>query len=117
MPLTKTNRDVLRAAVAVMDQGIVLSGLARMQGLLQGIEHEVGVHRTTDPPADDAPGEHVDHEGYIQPALLGRDAGEIQNPELVGPIGLELALDPILRTGCFRGQDRRARGLATLSTV
>ena len=117
MPLTKTNRDVLRAAVAVMDQGIVLSGLARMQGLLQRIEHEVGVHRTTDPPADDAPGKHIDHEGHIQPALPGRDVGEVRDPELVGPIGLELALDPILRTGCFRGQDRRARGLATLSTV
>ena len=95
-----------------MDQGIVLPGLARMQGLLQRIEHEVGVHRTTDPPADDAPGEHVDHEGHVQPALPGRDVGEVRDPELVGSIGLELAVDPIPGSR-LRGRDGRAYGLAT----
>jgi hypothetical protein len=42
-------------------------GLARVQRLLQRIEHEVCSHRTAHAPTHDAPGVHVDHESHVQP--------------------------------------------------
>ena len=53
--------DVLRPAIRVADEGAVPLGLPGVQGLLQGVEHEVRAHRTADPPAYDAPREDVDH--------------------------------------------------------
>ena len=67
----------LRTAVAVMDQRVLALGLAGVQRLLQRIEHEVRAHGTADPPAHDAPSKHVDDEGHVQPALPGRDMGEV----------------------------------------
>ena len=46
----------------------------------EGIEDEVGGHRTAHAPADDAPCEHVHDEGHVQPALPGRDIGEVRHP-------------------------------------
>ena len=73
------------------------SGLAVVQRLLQGVEHEVGPHRAAHAPAHDAPGEHVDHERHVDEALPGRDVGEVADPQLVGPFGLELPIDPVQR--------------------
>ena len=36
-----------------------------MNGLLQGIEHEPGMSRAAHPPADNATGKGVDHEGDV----------------------------------------------------
>ncbi len=44
-----------------------------MEGLLQGIENEVGPSRSRYAPADDAPGKGVDNEGHVDEAGLGRD--------------------------------------------
>ena len=74
----------------MMDQGIVALRLPGVERLFQGIEHEVRVHGTADPPAHDAPGKHINDEGDIEPALPGRDVGEVRHPELVGTIRLEL---------------------------
>ena len=71
------NRDVLRTAVAVMHQLAVTFAPARVQRLLQCVEHEVGLHRTADPPAHDAPGKDIDDKRDIHEALPGRDVGEI----------------------------------------
>ena len=115
--LAVADRDVLRAAVAVMDQGVVALGLPGVQRLLQRVEHEVGVHRTAHPPADDAPGEHVDDEGHVQPALPGRDVGEVRHPELIRPLGLELPIDPVQRARRRWIADRRAHDLAADHTA
>jgi hypothetical protein len=96
-PFAVADADVLRPAVRVVDQAAVTLGLAGVQGLLQRIEHEVRAHRTAHAPAHDAPGEHVDDEGHVQPALPGRDIGEVRYPQLVRPLGLELPVDPIQR--------------------
>ncbi len=61
--------NVLRAPVAMMNECGVPIGLARMERLLQGIQHEVGVHRTAHPPADNAPGIDIDDESDVHPAL------------------------------------------------
>lgn len=38
-------------------------------------------------PPDDAPGEHVDNEGHLQPCLPGRHVGEVRDLELVRSLG------------------------------
>ena len=100
-----------------MDQAAVALGLPGVQRLLQRIEHKVRAHRTADPPAHDAPGEHVDDEGHIQPALPGRDIGEVRDPELVRTIGLELPVDPVQRARCLAVGDRGAHDLAAHHTA
>ena len=72
--------NLLRAPVRVMNQRLRVSGLASVERLFQCIEHEVRGHAATDSPAHDTPGEHVNDEGHIQPALPGRDVGEVRAP-------------------------------------
>ena len=48
-----------------MDEPAAMKGAAVVQSLLQGIEHEAGMRRPADPPADDAAGIGVDHEGHV----------------------------------------------------
>src|SRR5690606_42005212 len=108
--------DVLRPAVAVTHERAFLAGLAGVQGLLQGIEHEVRAHARAHPPAHDAPREHVDHEGHIQPALPGRDVCEVAHPQLVWALRIELAIDQVLRTWRTRIADRGAHHLAAHDT-
>jgi hypothetical protein len=76
-----------------MDQGIPL-GLACPQGLLQRIEHELGVHGAADAPADDVAGKHIDDEGDVHEPLPGRDIREVGDPELIRALGHELPIDP-----------------------
>ena len=52
-----------------MDQRIVSHRLACRERLFERIQHEVGVHRTVHPPADNAPGKDIDDEGDVHPAL------------------------------------------------
>jgi len=47
---------------------LVPFGLTSVQRLLQRIEHEVGLHRAADPPADNSPGENLDNEGNVHEA-------------------------------------------------
>ncbi len=56
---------VLDAPVGMVAQGI--GGMSVVQGLLQGIRHEVCAHGVADTPAHNAPGKHVDDEGHTQP--------------------------------------------------
>src|SRR4051794_6320978 len=70
---------------------------ARVQGLLERVEHEAGVRRPAHPPADDAPGVSIDHQGHVDEAGPGRDVGEIGDPEHVRARGLKLPIDAIER--------------------
>ena len=101
----------------MVDQGFLGTRLAGVQCLLQRIEHEVRVHGTADAPAHDASGKHVDNEGDVQPALPGRDIGEVRDPQLIGTLSLELPIDPIQRASCFAVADRGAHHLATHDTA
>jgi hypothetical protein len=51
-PLGVSDPHVLRSAIAVADEAIRLRGTTIMDGLLEGVEDEVRLHRTRDPPAD-----------------------------------------------------------------
>jgi hypothetical protein len=85
-----------------------LDGSALVQGLLKRVEHEAGVRRPAHPPADDAPGISIDHEGHVDEANPGRDIGEVRDPEHVWARRLELPVDAIEWAGCGRVRDRGA---------
>jgi len=104
-PLAVSNRYILRSPGAVMNQTAALLRAAVMQGLFKGVEHEVRVHAGAHAPADDAPGKDIDHEGHVQPALPGRDIGEVRNLQLVRSLGPEATVHPVQWAG--RRQIRR----------
>jgi len=93
-----------RAAVAL--------GLPVVERLFQGIQNKVHAHRVAYASAHDAPRVHVDHEGHVQPTLSDADVGEVRGPELVGPIGLEDAIDPVQRVRRLGIADGGAHHLA-----
>jgi len=61
--LRVANRQLLAAAVAVMHDPLDCG--ARPQRLLQRVQDQFGVHRARHAPADDAPGEYIDHERHV----------------------------------------------------
>ena len=69
--LAIANGNVLRPAIAMMNQRAVTLMLPRVERPLQGIEHKVRAHRAADAPADNASGKDVDDKGYVQPSLPG----------------------------------------------
>ncbi len=75
--LQRPVESALRPSIGVVYQSPVLARLASIQRLLKRIQNKVRGHRRTDAPANDATGEHVDYERHVQPALPGRDVGEI----------------------------------------
>jgi hypothetical protein len=83
-----------------------------MQRLLQRVQHEAGVRRAGDAPADDAPGKGVDDEGDIDEAGPGRDVGEVGYPQGVWARRRELPINAIERAWGRRiadcGTDRLA---------
>jgi hypothetical protein len=97
----------------VTNQAAVALGLAVVERLIQGIQNKVRAHRVAHASAHDAPRVHVDHEGHVQPALPGADVGEVRDPELVGPIGLEDSIDPVQRAWRLAIADGGAHHLAT----
>ena len=120
MPIATSNSRVLRrpfesaldAAIAVVHETAALDRPSIMQGLLQRIEHEAGVRRARHPPADDAPGIGVDHEGDVDEARPGRDIGEVREPQHVRPWRLELPVDAVERAWRGLVADRGLHGLA-----
>src|SRR3954447_23443018 len=89
------NRDILHPPIAMVHETATLDGPARVQGLLERVEHEAGVRRPAHPPADDATGIGIDHEGHVDEARPGRHVGEVGDPEHVRARGLELPVDAI----------------------
>ena len=53
--------------------------------------------RPADPPADNAAGEHIDHEGDVDKACPGRYVGEVADPEPVRRRSLEVAVHMVER--------------------
>ena len=68
-PLGVFDRQVLAAAVAVMDQVVCLGRRPLADRLVQSIQDEPGGHRSGNTPADDFAGKDVDDEGDMHHAL------------------------------------------------
>jgi hypothetical protein len=111
--LAIANANVLRASAGVMYQRSTAAWAPRIKCPFKCVQNEVCSHRRTDAPTDNPPGEHVDHEGHIEPALPRRDIGEIKNPELVWPVCPELPVDPIQRARSRRIGNGRANTFAS----
>lgn len=116
-PLSVSNGDLLRASVRMMNETVRAPRLTVVQRLLQRIEHEVGSHGAADPPADNAPGKQVNHEGHVEPTLPGRNVSKVRHPQLVRPIGFELPIHTVKRTGCRLIRYGGSRHLATTHSL
>ena len=69
--------SVLRAAVGMMNQPATFDGPPIMECLVERIEDESRVRRSTGPPANDTAGEGIDYKGHVDEALPAGDIGEI----------------------------------------
>jgi len=67
-------------------------GPSFVQGLLQRVEHEAGMRRPGDAPADEPAGVDIDDEGHIDEAGPGADIGEVREPQRVRCRSME---DPV----------------------
>ena len=79
----------------MMNQGFVTLRLAIKQSLLQCIQHEVSAHGAAHAPTHNTPRIHIDDERNEQPALPRGHVREVRHPQLVGPIRIELPIDPV----------------------
>jgi hypothetical protein len=77
------------------------------------VEHELGARGPARPPADDTPGEHVDDERHVDHTRPGRDIGKVAYPQLVRPVGGELAVDLVERTRRRLVADRCSHALSS----
>jgi hypothetical protein len=111
-----SDRDVLAAAIGVMDETAAVRRSAIVERLLERIEDEAGMGRAARPPAHDAPCERVDDERDVHEPRPGRDIGKVRDPEHVGRWRAELAVDVITRAWRRSVADRRAHGLPTDDT-
>ncbi len=69
------DRQVLAAAITVMDQAICRPPF--IKHLLQSIQGKLGLLRFRCPPANDLVGKGIDNECHIDKTLPGRDIGKI----------------------------------------
>jgi hypothetical protein len=100
----------------MMDEAAAPNGAARVQGLLQRVQHEAGMSRAGDTPADDAPCKGVDNEGDIDETGPGRDVGKVGHPQGIWTRRFELPIDAIERTRRRRIADRGPHRLAPHDT-
>lgn len=96
-----------------MNQPATFDGPPIMQCLLESIEDESRVRRSTGPPANDTAGEGIDHKGHVDEALPSGYIREIRKPEHVRCGSLEVAVDAGERT---QGRPVRYSGFDRLAT-
>jgi hypothetical protein len=78
-------------------------GPATGDGVVEGVERELGAQVGGDGPADDHPGVAVDDGGEVQEPFLGAEVGDVGDPCLVRRRGGEVTGDDVRR--------RRRRGV------
>src|SRR5665647_2188317 len=89
------HRAILAAAIGMVDHA--LRGTSHHEGFPKSGESEIAVQTITDSPADDAPGEQVDDDGQIKPALARPDIGDVGSPFLVRHRRGEVLVDDVGR--------------------
>src|SRR5450759_5186937 len=106
------DREVLDAAIAVVDQAPKVRRAAAPDRHLEGIEGELGPQGARHQPADDLAAEGVDDERRVAEARPGRDVRDVGEPKAVRGRRTEHPLDEIGRTRGQLGWDRRPLRLA-----
>ena len=104
-----------------MDEVDVGAGGAAGERHAQRVEDEIGAHVAGELPAHHAAREDVDDEAEEHHALPAAQVSEVRDPQLIGPLGAEVALDEIGRTVGRRvglgGAPRLASALGALDAV
>jgi hypothetical protein len=78
----------------------VLAQRAKRGGHLERVEDELAAHVRRDLPTHDHAAVDVEDEGQARGAGVAADVGQIADPELVGRLGAEAALDQVTRPVC-----------------
>jgi hypothetical protein len=78
------DRDVLAAAIGVMDETAAVRRSAIVEGLPARIEDEPGMGRAACPPTDDPPCERVDDERDVDEPRPGRDMVKSETQSISG---------------------------------
>jgi hypothetical protein len=78
-----------------MNETAEVLALTSPDGHLQCVQRELSVQRVRDAPANDEPGEHIDHEGHIHEASPCVDVGQIRHPKCIRRSRGEVAFDQI----------------------
>ena len=89
--------SILDAAVRVEDEARL--GMASADGGIESGESEICVDAVREGIADDLFGTKVFDSSEIEPALIGRDVGDIADPSLVGSVKRKLAHEQIRSNG------------------
>ena len=71
--------------------------------------HQFGPHVRRHRPADDAAAPGIEHDREVQPAIPSAHLGDVGDPQLVGPVGREVAVHQVRRGPGLRVLLRRRR--------
>jgi len=58
---------------------------------------EFGTHMLAHGPANHLAGEQVEDHGKVEPALAGRNVGDVRQPNLIGPVHDKILLEQVCR--------------------
>ena len=89
------DRAVLRPAVGMVDQ--TGRRVASHESTAQGFYREITLQVITRGPADDAPGEEIQHDREVKPALRCPDVGDVCSPLPVRAVRREVLRDQVGR--------------------
>jgi hypothetical protein len=84
---------ILAAAIGMMDYA--RRRLLPLDGHGQGGDGEFCPHVIAHRPSNDLPGEKIKRDGKIEPAFGGRDISYVGEPDLIGPQGNEVLIEPV----------------------
>ena len=94
-----------------------VDGPAPVDRHIERVEDQLRAHVRARRPADDAPTERVKNDGQEQEARVGRDVGDVRDPEFVRRFGDELALDEVRSGAGIAIAHRCANALAATSAL
>ena len=90
-------RGVLAAAIGMMDEAC--SRAAPLDCHDERGDGEFGTHVLAHGPANHLAGEQVEDRGQVEPALAGRNVGDIRQLDLIGPVRDQILLEQFAATG------------------
>ena len=88
----ESDRRILRTAIRMMDDVVGLSGYDRH---VESVEHDAGLQVGREGPSDDPARPGVENDRKVEKAGQRRQEGDVGHPQLVRPLGHEVAADEI----------------------
>ena len=91
--LSVISGSILAAAIGMMDQA--RRRILPLDGHGQCCDRQFRPHVIAHRPADDPPGEKIEHDGQIEPSSPSWHISYVGEPDLVGPFGDEVLSEPV----------------------